>query len=59
MLQKLFTEEKLFLKEHSNNKELLKQKESEVIEPKQKLNEIDTEIKLKIQNIKTTIDEAI
>lgn len=59
LLQKLFTEEKLFLKEHSNNKELLKQKESEVIEPKQKLNEIDTEIKLKIQNIKTTIDEAI
>ena len=59
LLQKLFNWEKQFLKENSNNKELLKQKESEFIEPKQKLNEIDTEIKLKIQKIKTTIDEAI
>ena len=40
-LQKLFNWEKQFLKDNAKNKELLRQKESELTELKQKVNEID------------------
>ena len=40
-LQKLFNWEKQFLKDNARNKELLNQKESELTELKQKVNEID------------------
>ena len=40
-LQKLFNWEKQFLKDNARNKELLRQKESELTELKQKVNEID------------------